>query len=81
MYDGPRVLLSNDVAHRLHGSPDAVCKWERLGLLQAQRTARGARLLDRADVDRLAVGRAQTVRGGDDGAVRVQQGQWARRSA
>ena len=50
----PRFLLTNDAARLLNVSPQTIRVWERAGRLVAVKTARGVRLFDRRDVERLA---------------------------
>ncbi len=47
-------ILTTEAAHVLGVSPETVRAWERLGRLPALKTARGVRLFDRLDVERLA---------------------------
>jgi excisionase family DNA binding protein len=47
-------LLTSEVAQILQVSEATVRLWESGGRLHARRTARGVRLFDRADVERLA---------------------------
>ena len=47
-------LLTSEVARILDVSPETVRLWERLGRLPALKTARGVRIFDRRDVERLA---------------------------
>jgi DNA-binding transcriptional MerR regulator len=53
------LLLTGDVARILQVSAETVRLYERLGRLHARKTARGIRLFDRRDVERLARERAQ----------------------
>jgi excisionase family DNA binding protein len=48
------VLLTSEVAQMLGVSEGTVRVWERSGRLRATKTARGVRLFDRRDVERLA---------------------------
>jgi excisionase family DNA binding protein len=50
---GP-LLLTGDVARILAVSAETVRFWHRIGRLPALKTARGVRLFNRGDVDRLA---------------------------
>ena len=50
-------LLTNEAARILGVTPETVRHWERVGRLAAVKTARGVRLFDRHDVERLALER------------------------
>ena len=52
------LLLTGDVARCLDVSAETVRFWHRVGMLPALKTARGVRLFDRRDVERLAGERA-----------------------
>ena len=56
-------LLTSEAAQALHVSEGTVRQWERLGRLRAVKTARGVRLFDRRDVERLARERQATEPG------------------
>jgi len=47
-------VLTTEAARILDVSPETVRHWERIGILPALKTARGVRLFDRRDVERLA---------------------------
>jgi excisionase family DNA binding protein len=47
-------LLTSEAARILEVTPETIRAWELSGRLPAMRTARGVRLFDRADVERLA---------------------------
>lgn len=49
-----QFLTVGDVARRLDVAAETVRLWERLGKLQAERTASGMRLFRREDVERVA---------------------------
>ena len=53
----PVYLTPADVARLCGVTPAAVRKWERLGRLRCIRTAGGARLFERADVEALRAAR------------------------
>ena len=47
-------VLTTEAARILNVSQETVRQWERRGILPAHKTARGVRLFDRRDVERLA---------------------------
>ena len=53
------LLLTGEAARVLDVSADTIRLWERTGRLPAVKTARGVRLFDRRDIERLARERAQ----------------------
>lgn len=55
-----RVLLTSDAARLLGVSASTVASWARRGRLRHRLTARGVRLFDARDVERLAALRAGT---------------------
>lgn len=64
----PSILTTGEVALACGVSPETVRLWERTGKLQARKTARGLRLFDRHEVERLARQREiQSMGGTQDG--------------
>jgi DNA-binding transcriptional MerR regulator len=48
------AVLTSEAARILNVSPQTVRIWERIGRLRAVKAAKGVRVFDRRDVDRLA---------------------------
>jgi excisionase family DNA binding protein len=55
------ILLTSEVAHALGCSEQTVRALERSGRLPAQRTTKGVRLFDEADVARVAEARQRSI--------------------
>lgn len=60
----PDYMTVGEVAKELNVAPDTVRWWHRTGRLAATRTRSGVRLIERRDVERLAIKRGRSLGSG-----------------